>query len=407
MPRRRNPVPAYLHHKLSGQAYVRLPVPGGRRDVYLGSHGSPESRDAYAEIVKAMATDPAGAIEKIIAASPAKSAPSPSVAEVLLAFMKHATEYYRRHDGTPTSEVSNYRTALKQVRKLYAHLPVTEFGPLALKAVRDEMVRIGWHRKTVNYQVARVRRAFRWAAENEMMPATVWQSLQAVRGLSAGRTAAPDNPPVRPADLRAVAASLKHLPPTVAAMVRFQWLTGCRAQDVCNLRGDEIEAKGESWVFRPGAHKNAWRGKVREVYIGPKCQRVIGPYLERAGEGYLFSPRLSVEDQHAARGEARVTPRYPSHMKRNATKRKKVKKRGPGEKYDTAGYGRAIERACEKAGVPRWTPLQMRHAAGTRFRRLFGIEMSRILLGHSSAVTSEIYAEPDRKKAAEAIRKAG
>jgi integrase len=41
----------------------------------------------------------------------------------------------------------------------------------------------------------------------------------------------------------------------------------------------------------------------------------------------------------------------------------------------------------------------LRHAAATRIRAEYGIEAARIILGHSSAVTSEIYAEIDREKA--------
>jgi hypothetical protein len=42
---------------------------------------------------------------------------------------------------------------------------------------------------------------------------------------------------------------------------------------------------------------------------------------------------------------------------------------------------------------------QLRHNAATRIRAAYGIEAARIILGHSSAVTSEIYAEADRENA--------
>ena len=48
--------------------------------------------------------------------------------------------------------------------------------------------------------------------------------------------------------------------------------------------------------------------------------------------------------------------------------------------------------------MPAWSPNQLRHAAATRIRAAYGIEIARIILGHSSAVTSEIYAEIDREK---------
>ena len=54
-----------------------------------------------------------------------------------------------------------------------------------------------------------------------------------------------------------------------------------------------------------------------------------------------------------------------------------------------------------------WTPHQLRHAAGTAIRREHGIELARIILGHSSAFTTEIYAEADRQEAREVVARIG
>jgi integrase len=54
-----------------------------------------------------------------------------------------------------------------------------------------------------------------------------------------------------------------------------------------------------------------------------------------------------------------------------------------------------------------WHPNQLRHTFGTQARREGGIETSRILLGHASIATSEIYAEPDRSAAQKMIAKIG
>lgn len=70
-------------------------------------------------------------------------------------------------------------------------------------------------------------------------------------------------------------------------------------------------------------------------------------------------------------------------------------------------YDHAIARACVKAGVPVWSPNQLRHTAATRIRAAYGIEAARIILGHASAVTSEIYAEIDREKAREIAGRMG
>lgn len=63
-----------------------------------------------------------------------------------------------------------------------------DFGPLGLRAVRDEMVRAGLARSSVNGRVNRIRRAFRWAASVEMIPVSVVQALGTVTGLQEGRT---------------------------------------------------------------------------------------------------------------------------------------------------------------------------------------------------------------------------
>jgi integrase len=57
--------------------------------------------------------------------------------------------------------------------------------------------------------------------------------------------------------------------------------------------------------------------------------------------------------------------------------------------------------------IPSWTPNQLRHNFATKARRKFGIESTRTALGHSSAVTSEIYAEQDYEKARQIAAKIG
>src|ERR687897_321289 len=100
MPRRPNPVPSYLHHRPTNQAYIRLPDgAGGRRVVYLGAHNSRGSRAEYARLVAELATLPVTLPPATRVATAA--ARHLSVSEVLLAFWSHAEAYYRHPDGTP------------------------------------------------------------------------------------------------------------------------------------------------------------------------------------------------------------------------------------------------------------------------------------------------------------------
>ena len=47
MPRQKNPVPSYLKHRPTGQAFVKI----DGKFHYLGAYGSPESRTAYGNLV--------------------------------------------------------------------------------------------------------------------------------------------------------------------------------------------------------------------------------------------------------------------------------------------------------------------------------------------------------------------
>ena len=54
-----------------------------------------------------------------------------------------------------------------------------------------------------------------------------------------------------------------------------------------------------------------------------------------------------------------------------------------------------------------WSPNQLRHAAGTEVRRLFGLEAAQVILGHAKADVTQVYAERDQALAAEVMRKIG
>ena len=50
---------------------------------------------------------------------------------------------------------------------------------------------------------------------------------------------------------------------------------------------------------------------------------------------------------------------------------------------------------------------QIRHTVGTEVRQAYGLDGTQVILGHSKADTSEIYAELDMKKGEEIARRLG
>jgi hypothetical protein len=63
-----------------------------------------------------------------------------AVNELMVRYMRFVEGYYVK-DGRPTSEQDSIRQALRPVKNLYGHTLAKDFGPLALKAVRREMVK--------------------------------------------------------------------------------------------------------------------------------------------------------------------------------------------------------------------------------------------------------------------------
>lgn len=200
----------------------------------------------------------------------------------------------------------------------------------------------------MNRRAGRVRRVFKWAVTEELVPPAIYQALCSVEGFRKGRCDLPEPEPVGPVANADVRATLPHLPPAVRAMVEVQRLTGMRPGEVCRLRPCDIDRAGGVWVFRLSYHKLSHAGKDRAVPIGPRAQAVLAPFAPADASGYYFSPAATVADQLAKRSAARKTPRYKSHVARNAKKRKgEGRKREPGERYTTRSYYRAVERAVE------------------------------------------------------------
>jgi hypothetical protein len=118
-----------------------------------------------------------------------------TVAEVCSVYLKFAQSYYVK-DGKSTTTIYGVRVALRFLRQGYGHTPIVDFGPLALKALRETMIAEGHSRRYINDNIDRIRRVFKWAAGEEMLPSSVYQSLKTVPSLRKGRSEARELPPV-------------------------------------------------------------------------------------------------------------------------------------------------------------------------------------------------------------------
>jgi integrase len=399
--RPRASVPTYRLHRPTGRAVVTVyDTAGNPRDVYLGKHGSPESRSRYARLCAELRPG-------CVYVEPSDDT---TVVELSTAYWGYAESYHG------PGEVRSIRTALRALTATHAETPAGEFGPVALRGVRDHMVSLGWSRSHVNAQVRRIVRAFKWAAGEELVPVGVYQALKTLAPLRAGKTVAREGKARIPADPGHVAKTLPHLPPHVRALIEVIRHTGMRPGEACRMTLGAIDRTGTVWVYTVRRHKTAHRGLRRVVHLNAAAQAVITEHLsivrgngavlgtkttqgvggqqvdsatELGPNERIFSPKRQEEVRRKALRDKRKTKVQPSQISR----KKLAPKRAPGERYTPESVCRAVSKACKKAGVPVWSPYQLRHLVAAELRRAgWSLEHVRAALGHSHASMSAHYA---------------
>ena len=289
--------------------------------------------------------------------------PGPSVSELCLSFWRHAETHYIKN-GKPTSEVHCYRSAIKVLRELYGTIPAKDFGPLALKAVQAKMVELGWARTNINVMVGRIRRIFKYAISNEPIDVAVLTRLQSVAPLLSGRTEAHDNAPRHAVDQGNIEAVRQRVQPLVRDLIDLQLLTGARSGELLMLTTGMIDRTGKVWKAALVDHKCQHHGQSRTLHFGPQAQLILAKYLSADPDQPLFG-------------------------------------------ITRTAYCRAITRACEQAGIERWTPHWMRHTFCTRIREQYGIEAAQALAGHSTSEMTDHYSSKMDKLASQTAAAVG
>lgn len=391
----RSPSPGYRRQKRKSGDLAFVELSGVRH--YLGAYGTDASRAEYHRLVAEWEAN-----GRTIEVAPEAI----TIAELTLRFLDWAGGYYRRADGTPTGEAQNFRTIAQPLVELYGDTLAAAFGPRALKAVRQYLIKRGLARTTINKEIHRLRLIFKWAAQEELLDAAVYTRLQAVSGLRRGRSEAREPEAVRPVAMEHAQAVRPYVSRQVWALIELQILTAARSGEILPMRAVDLDTSGEVWTYSPPQHKTAHHGHERVILLGPAAQRILRPFLkDRALSDPLFSPREAERERREALGARRKTPL--SCGNRPGTNRRRSPRLEPGEVYTTASYRRAIARACTGAGIPIWHPHQLRHARATEIRRVYGLETARVILGHRSASVTEIYAELDRQKAMDVVQDIG
>ncbi len=240
MPRLTQEVPKYRKHRASQQAIVEI---NGRRH-YLGPWHSKASRIEYDRLITEWLSS---------GRSPTYGKPEHviTITELAVAYLEYAKGYY---GDNARSEFTNMRDALRPVRRLYGQQPAREFGPLQLKAAREQLIATGNSRTHINTKIGKIIRVFRWGVSEGLLPPDVPQALAMVPGLRRGHTTAPETKKVRPVEDTMIDATLPHMPPIVRSMVDLHRLCGCRPGELVLLRPSDVDPRtvcnlvGDDWA---------------------------------------------------------------------------------------------------------------------------------------------------------------
>jgi hypothetical protein len=155
MPRTVSSTSKYRLHKASAQAIVTL----SGRDFYLGPYRSAASKTTYNRLVGEWLA--AGrCLPKNARASDV------TIIELCAAYLRHA----RSFSGTNGGSLDRVRIAIRTLRQTYGSTLTGDFGPLALQAVQAKLASTGRCRRYVNHIIAEIKRMFRCAASQELVP---------------------------------------------------------------------------------------------------------------------------------------------------------------------------------------------------------------------------------------------
>lgn len=355
-------IPKYCHHKQKNLAYVTI----NGRVIYLGKYDSPESHNNYDKTIAEWLSN-----NRMLESEYFVS--DFSVSDLVARYLDHSINYYlNRRTNKPTSHYHKIKSAVVYAHRYYGDLPIEEFRARHLKAIRTIMIDKKYVRGTINQWISLIKAMFRWGAEEELFSDEIYHRIKIVKGLQLGRSDAKESKSVKGITYDRIHAVKPHIPTLVWDMVQIQLLTGMRPGEVVGMKGSELVTGSEVWEYLPESHKTAHKGKSRFIFIGPRAQVILSPYLIKHVAGYLFqSPAI------------------------------------PGEPYTVAAYRRCITRACKRIDIDKWTPHQLRHTRADEIENLYDIDSACDVLGHQTTKTTLTYLERRKERARRVMKEIG
>ena len=289
------------------------------------------------------------------------------IKEAVDLFLDDRADYYDSGNG-PTRQLCNMRSGLERwVVRLAGNRWISELDAIMLDNLLRQWVSSGrLGRTSINRNLSFVRQLMKFCVRRGYARAEQFTQIMCVDRLRQGRYGITEPEPVRPVDEQAYRASLAFLAPTSRSIVELLFLTGMRPGEVRLMLVEDLGLttirSRRQMLYVPHRHKTAHLAKRRAIPLMGAARAIVECQIRTVNPispGYVFS---SDGAGFTAMPENRL--------------------------------GKNIREACERAGVDRWQPMQLRHRFGT-VARAGRIKMESIagLMGHTNTRTTEIYAE--------------
>ncbi|MDR1957867.1 MAG: tyrosine-type recombinase/integrase [Planctomycetaceae bacterium] len=332
------------------------------KKVYLpGAFGSEESLSAYnREMAKISLARASGQEQAVLQPH------NVTIAILVAAFLDWGDTYYLK-DGKPTGTNQSMFYASAPLVELFGSENTDDFSPQKLEILQQAFVRSRLSRKECNRRIQRIIRIFKWGVPRNLVTAGIVEKLQYVERIAKGKTTARETGKRQPVSDAVVDAVIPHLPRVVAAMVTIQRETGMRPGELFRLTWSQIDQSDpDCWLYFPDSHKTDYRDIEKAVPLNRKCREVLANFPDEP-DAIIFSPRKTVRETIRTKEESLI--------------KKRIAKTN--EQYNRTSYRHAVQRACEKAGVPKWTPYQLRHSLSSDVKHTHGEDAARAILGHA------------------------
>jgi len=285
----------------------------------------------------------------------------------------------------------------------FRDLPAVKFTALSLEFLQGKLSEHKARNKAGRYSrpiirkyINIIRNVFKRGVKYHGVPVEIHYALLSHEHLKKGKTLAHEYRKSKAAPLEDVEKTLKCMAPIYEAMVRVHILIGGRSKEIRMMRYCDFDFNAEEgvWVYDPPEHVKKVDDAIPKA-IGPRAQAILTPYLlEKMAtpEAYLFSPKDSVRLKNIEKRCNRKTFNKEGRVQPSQRNRKKENpKKVPGEYYTKGAYYRAIRDACDKAGVKRWTPSQLRKTSAAEARKMGGLDSAQARMGHKQSKTTEGY----------------